>query len=500
VRGVRTVVSSHSNPGRREPSGSGGIRGDEPQVLLFMGTGRNRELLLETLGERYQVATTTDVEGLEADFDCCIFDIDQFNRVAGTLKSRRDTADPVFLPLVLLVGEDAPTGAVREAREYVDDVIALPVKKRALLPRVANLVERRRTTTRLAEREAELRRTVEDLRLKERAMDAAPVGISLTDPDREDNPLIYVNERFEDMTGYTDVIGENCRFLRGEETDEETEATIQEAIDADRPVSVDIRNYRKNGRTFWNKLDIAPIHDEEGTVTNFVGFQTEVTEHKLRKRRLEVLNRVLGHNLRNKMNVIEGHVELLREESEGDVPASLTAIDEAAADLRSLAESIREVEQALSRPDPAQPVELTERIDQFVSVFEDRFDGVSFEMTLPEDDPCPVTLPGLVVAIEEGIENAAKHNDSADPVVEIRVHRTSEGWVDIEIEDNGPGIPERELEVLQEGETPLSHADRIGVWFIYWVVSRVGGDFTVTDGDPRGTELRLSVPASVGGG
>ena len=487
-------MAPDSSEGRADATDDGDDAREDPRVMLFMGPGRNRELLVETLGGRYRVATTTDVEQLEADFDCCIFDLEQFNRVAGTLQPRRDTSNPVFLPFVLLVGEDAPDGAAVEARDYVDDVVELPVKKRALLSRVGNLVERRRTATRLAERGAELRRTVDDLKLKERAMDAAPVGISITDPDRNDNPIIYVNDRFGELTGYTDMVGENCRFLQGEETNPETVATIREAVDAGRPVSVDILNYRKNDRKFWNKLDVAPIRDEEGALTHFVGFQKDITERKIQERRLEVLNRVLSHNLRNKMNVIEGHLALLRDEFGDDEPPSLTAIEETAGDLLSLADSIREIERTLSSPEPAQPVVLAEHIGQLVSTFEDRFDDVSLELTVLEDDPCPVAVPGLVAAIEEVIENAIKHNHNPDPAVEIRLYQPSDDWVTIEIEDNGPGIPEQELAVLDEGETPLNHADRVGLWFVYWVVSQVGGKFSVTDSDSRGSELRLSVP------
>jgi len=99
-----------------------------------------------------------------------------------------------------------------------------------------------------------------------------------------------------------------------------------------------------------------------------------------------------------------------------------------------------------------------------------------------------------MAAIEEAVENAIKHNDSAEPVVGIRVRARSGEWIDIEIEDNGPGIPDQELDVLSKGETSLNHADRLGFWFMYWVVSRVGGEFSVTDSDPRGSALTLSVP------
>jgi len=489
-------VSSDPIPKRPETdSVNSTILSDDPRVLLFMDSGRNRELLLETLGDRYEVRTTTAVETLETEFDCCVFDYAEFNRVAGTVQSKRDTGDPVFLPFVLLVGGDRPDSATVEAREYVDDVIELPVKKADLLSRIGNLVERRRTAAELAQREAQLEQTVANLKLKERAMDEAPVGITISDFERADNPIIYLNERFETLTGYSDVIGENCRFLQGAETDPDTRAELRAAIDDERPVSVDILNYRKNGQKFWNRLDIAPVHDDDGTVTNYVGFQMEITERKIRERRLEVLNRVLSHNLRNKMNVIEGHVSLLASEyDDGEQPDSLTAIQSTTANLMGIADTIREIEQVFSEPGATEPFALAERVEQLVSAFEDRFPETTFDLTAPADDPCYVDAAGLIAAIEEAVENAVKHNDSADPVVRIRIRAHSAARVDVEIEDNGPGIPEQELEVLSQGETSLKHADRLGLWFIYWVVSRVGGTLSVTDADPCGSTLTLSVP------
>ncbi len=118
--------------------------------------------------------------------------------------------------------------------------------------------------------------------LKERAMDEAPVGITISDPDLPDNQLVYVNDAFERMTGYTreDALGTNCRFLQGEETDEEPVRRMAEAVDAEQPVSVELVNYRKDGEMFWNKVDVAPLRNGDGEVTNYVGFQTDVTARK----------------------------------------------------------------------------------------------------------------------------------------------------------------------------------------------------------------------------
>ncbi len=134
-----------------------------------------------------------------------------------------------------------------------------------------------------------------DDRLIERAIDEAPIGVTIADPSREDLPLIYINDAFERLTGYPkeEALGTNCRFLQGEGTDPEPVEAMREAIDEEEPVSVELRNYRKDGTEFWNGVDIAPIHDGDDEVTHFVGFQTDITarkraEHEVERRVREV--------------------------------------------------------------------------------------------------------------------------------------------------------------------------------------------------------------------
>ena len=118
--------------------------------------------------------------------------------------------------------------------------------------------------------------------LKQRAIDEAPVGITISDPTLPDNPLVYVNESYTEMTGYdrSEALGRNCRFLQGTGTDPDTVAAMREAIDAEEPVSVELVNYRRDGSSFWNRVEIAPVRDESGEVTHFVGFQTDITARK----------------------------------------------------------------------------------------------------------------------------------------------------------------------------------------------------------------------------
>ncbi|SDQ28317.1 bacterio-opsin activator domain-containing protein [Natronobacterium texcoconense] len=140
--------------------------------------------------------------------------------------------------------------------------------------------------------------------VKERAINEAPVGITISDPDREDNPLVYINDAYQEITGYSydDVVGRNCRLLQGPDSDEETIAEMAAAIDEDRPVTVEIRNYRKDGTEFWNEVTIAPVRNDAGEVTNYVGFQNDITARKEAELALErrteeleyILDRVEG--------------------------------------------------------------------------------------------------------------------------------------------------------------------------------------------------------------
>ncbi len=120
------------------------------------------------------------------------------------------------------------------------------------------------------------------LELKDRALGSSAEGITISDPSQPDNPIIYANEGFERLTGYSraDVMGKNCRFLQGRDTESATVDTLREAIRNDRPVVVDLLNYRKDGSKFWNRLSVTPISDASGKTTHFIGVQSDITARK----------------------------------------------------------------------------------------------------------------------------------------------------------------------------------------------------------------------------
>ena len=127
-----------------------------------------------------------------------------------------------------------------------------------------------------------------ELELKERAMDEATVAIQIADATRDDNPLVYVNHGFEQVTGYApeEALGRNPRFLQGEDTDPEQKARLREVIERDEPVSLDIQNYRKDGTPYWSQLSITPVTDDRGVVRNYIGIQQDVTERREREQKL----------------------------------------------------------------------------------------------------------------------------------------------------------------------------------------------------------------------
>ncbi len=111
-------------------------------------------------------------------------------------------------------------------------------------------------------------------------LDTCVNGVTLADPDLEDAPIVYANNRFQEITGYTpeEIVGRNCRFLQGEDRDQEGLRRLREAIANRLPIEVVMRNYRKNGELFYNKLNIRPLFDAQGKLIYYLGVQYDVTE------------------------------------------------------------------------------------------------------------------------------------------------------------------------------------------------------------------------------
>jgi PAS domain S-box-containing protein len=133
-------------------------------------------------------------------------------------------------------------------------------------------------------------------KLLQLVIDASNDGIVVAEQEGDDNILIYANKAFEAMTGYTcdDILYQDCRFLQGDDRQQQGLALIREAILNNRPCRQVLRNYRKDGTVFWNELSITPVFNDAEKLMYFIGIQKDVTEQVLAQQKVVELRAELA--------------------------------------------------------------------------------------------------------------------------------------------------------------------------------------------------------------
>lgn len=227
----------------------------------------------------------------------------------------------------------------------------------------------------------------------------------------------------------------------------------------------------------------------------------ETRERALREReqRLEVLNRVLRHNLRNDMSVVLNYAELIREFTDDErVGSAVEKVQTVGRDLVATGEKARRLDTALEETEPER-VDLVEVVGSVVERVRGANPSARLDLDLPET-AWATAITGVGLAVENVCENAVVHNDGPAPSVEVSVTRTGgpEPRVRIRIADDGPGIPEHERAVLEDGhETPLKHGSGLGLWIVHWIVVwKSGGEVEFEPNDPEGTVVTLVFDAA----
>lgn len=239
--------------------------------VVYVTPDPDAETIQALEAAEFRVEHITDPAGVDEHLGttACVVSHQQLSQGTGLelLEGVREAAPD--LPFVLVADDGDECLASRAITAGVSEYVPeRPARQRARV--VVSCVERAI--------EGRVADTGVEEALKDRAMDDAPVGITIAEAS-EDLPLVYVNEAFEEITGFDreNVLGRNCRFLQGPDTDPEAVDRMHQAVDEGSTVSVEVLNYTTDGEPFWNRIDIAPIH-QNGELTHFVGYQADVSD------------------------------------------------------------------------------------------------------------------------------------------------------------------------------------------------------------------------------
>lgn len=244
-------------------------------------------------------------------------------------------------------------------------------------------------------------------------------------------------------------------------------------------------------------INTSPIEDSGSNHVGYTVALQDITAEKRREQRLAVLNRVLRHNLRNDLNVVQGYLEIAGQRVDDDEIGGLLGTAESKTNgLIELGEKAQTIDQTMRTDEvPPEVIRVRDLLDDIIS---DSEDGSRIDLRVPETLQLRVSRRLLRSVFDNLLENALVHGgDEGSVEVELVETDADDHSATFEIRDDGPGIPDHELAVLDKGrETALEHGSGLGLWIVKWNVDSLGGEVSFeTDGD--GTTATLSVPGMV---
>ena len=394
-------------------------------------------------------------------------------------------------------------------REAVIDFSVRPVTDEN--GEITLLIPEGRDITELKERERELRRERDHIRRTEAQANVGGWELDLS------TGRVYWTDGLRDLydvsSSFEPSYEESLDYFHPESREE-----VSEAIDTCRrtgtPFDLETRIITAAGRTRWVRMEGARV-DEQGT-QKLRGAVRDITERKEREQRLMVFNRVLRHNLRNKLTVVGGYADHLESQLEAlaqsdnetadafeefSVAEALQSVREIRAgsdDLSDISQKVRQFGAITQEVDVTDTVAVGEILADLGEDYTREYPDARIDLAV-EDVQVKGNAEFLQLVVDELVENAIEHNDTDSPTVELDVTADDDDRVQIRVADNGPGIPEMERQVLREGqEGSLLHGSGIGLWTIHWLVTRVGGNVSIADNEPRGTVVTLVIPRADG--
>ena len=314
-------------------------------------------------------------------------------------------------------------------------------------------------------------------------------------------PMIRgVNEAFVDTFGYeeSELVGEslNDRIVPAWLT--------AEAHRLDEQTGDGEINYCRVRRETTNGLReflYRGIPYEDTTVsTDGFAIYTDLTDIVRNERRIQVMNRILRHNLRNKANIVVANTSRILaelDEQTGERTRVAASIEEAGHELERLAGETSDIQRILASPEVDDSgIDCVPVVRTAVAEYDRNAPTTTFETELPGSMHVYANSH-LRAALSSLLDNAVTHNPASEPTVRARVvEADADGWVDIHVEDDGPRIPARERDVITGAVeiTPVQHGSGLGLWLVKWTTELFGGELSFGASDLGGNDVRLRLP------
>ncbi|GGK83836.1 hypothetical protein GCM10009067_39920 [Haloarcula sebkhae] len=314
----------------------------------------------------------------------------------------------------------------------------------------------------------------------------------------------FVSPSVEDFTGYRpDMLNGEPISILGP-----NEQTVKEARDyLDRIINngeaIQVRGHpieTRSGNTVYADIRAEPIYEPSvasnaRTTEDIIGAQVMVRDASDRRKReglISVINRVLRHNVRNKLTVINGHAKMLAADLEGNSASKADRILDAGNHLLNLSESARRIESHRELSPNLESLDLVPVVSELLAQLNEEYPEASVAMDIPET-AIAETQPRIKTALWEILDNAAQHT-GPEPTIDVDVSVTDEQIL-IKIGDYGPGLPETDQKVLTTGEEdPLVHGQGLGLFLAHWIITNLDGRVSVATARGTSVDIRLPTP------
>ncbi|MCG7363097.1 PAS domain-containing protein [Roseomonas sp. ACRSG] len=352
------------------------------------------------------------------------------------------------------------------------------------------------------------------------AVEMTRMPMVLTDPNQPDNPIVFANRAFQDLTGYTpeEIVGRNCRFLQGAQTDREKVAELREAIAEHRPVSVELLNYKRDGTPFWNGVFVAPVFGPDDKLIYFFASQLDVTRRRTAEQsfrqaqKMEAIGQLtagLAHDFNNLLQVISGSLELLRNKLPDDrltryVDRAGEAAERGAKLTRQLLAFARK-----TRLEP-RPSDINALVHEFMDMLDSTAGSrVEMQVNLRRRLPAVLVDPAhLELALLNVVINA-RDAMPAGGMVTISTSSTvlednglpGGPYVVISVSDGGEGMPDYVRERATEPFFTTKGTGKgtgLGLAMVQGFVQQSRGKLEIDSKPGRGTTIRMFFPAAEG--